>query len=263
MAGQDAQNLDLKFAIITIGMVLLSLAIIGAVFFYQQKLQNRKNQLKNIEIEHQKNLLNASIEAREMEQRRIAFELHDDVGSTLTAIKFSLAATQMDDGIKEQLNTNLVNVIQNVRRISYELLPSILDEMGIIAGATSLVKNLNDQIDHIDFVIQPVQDPAAPEQTKDVELAIYRVLQELLNNIVKYSGAANVRVLLVQNEEGLELIIDDDGNGFDPETVDKKAPSLGLRNIEMRMQQINASVKYSLRDKGTRVVVRWEAKNKK
>lgn len=263
MAGQDAQNLDLKFAIITIGMVVLSLAIIGAVFFYQQKLQNRKNQLKNIEIEHQKKLLNASIEAREAEQRRIAFELHDDVGSTLTAIKFSMAAAQMDDSLKEQLNTNLVRVIQKVRRISYELLPSILDEMGIIAGASSLVKNLNEQIDHIDFTIQPVRDPAAPEQSKDVELAVYRVLQELLNNIVKYSGATHVRVLLVQNEDGLELIIDDDGNGFDPKTVDKKSPSLGLRNIEMRMQQIHATVKYTKKEIGTRVVVKWEAKNKK
>ena len=263
MAGQDTQDLDLKFAIITIGMILLSLAIIAAVFFYQQKLQNRKNQLKNLEIENQKNLLNASIEAREAEQRRIAFELHDDVGSTLTAIKFSLAAAKMEDAMKDQLNANLTRVIQKVRRISYELLPSILDEMGIIAGATSLVKSLNEQVDHIEFTIQPVRDPAAPEQTKEVELAIYRVLQELLNNIVKYSGASHVKVLLVQNEDGLELFIDDDGNGFDPKTVDKSAPSLGLRNIEMRMQQIHASVEYTKKEIGTRVVVKWEAKSKK
>lgn len=263
MAGQETQDLDLKFAIITIGMILLSLAIIGAVFVYQQKLQNRKNQLKNLEIENQKNLLKASIEAREAEQRRIAFELHDDVGSTLTAIKFSLAAAKMDDPMKDQLNSNLARVIQKVRRISYELLPSILDEMGIIAGATSLVKNLNEQVEHIDFSIQPVRDPAAPEQTKEVELAVYRVLQELLNNIVKYSGASHVKVLLIQNEDGLEVFIDDDGNGFDPKTVDKNAPSLGLRNIEMRMQQIHASVVYTKKEIGTRVVVKWEAKSKK
>ncbi len=238
-------------------MILLSLAIISSVFLYQQKLQRRRNQLKNVEIDYQKNLLNASIEAREMEQRRIAFELHDDIGSTLTAIKFSLANAMVDESVM----TNLNNAIQKVRRISYELLPSILDEMGLLSGAASLVNGLNDQIPHIHFSIQPVKDPQAPEQTKEVELALYRVLQELLNNIVKYSNASTVNVLLIQNELGIELILDDDGDGFDPRSVDKASSSLGLRNMEMRIQQIDGSLKFEKKNNGTRVVVKWEVKN--
>lgn len=238
-------------------MILLSLAIISSVFLYQQKLQRRRNQLKNVEIDYQKNLLNASIEAREMEQRRIAFELHDDIGSTLTAIKFSLSNAKVDESVMANLN----NAIQKVRRISYELLPSILDEMGLLSGATSLVNGLNDQIPHIHFSIQPVRDPQAPEQTKEIELALYRVLQELLNNIVKYSNASTVKVLLIQNELGIELILDDDGDGFDPRSVDKASSSLGLRNMEMRIQQIDGSLKFEKKNNGTRVVVKWEVEN--
>jgi signal transduction histidine kinase len=256
MAGKSSESLDLFFVIVTVGMILLSLAIISSVFLYQQKLQRRRNQLKNVEIDYQKNLLNASIEAREMEQRRIAFELHDDIGSTLTAIKFSLANALVDESVM----TNLNNAIQKVRRISYELLPSILDEMGLLSGATSLVNGLNDQIPHIHFSIQPVRDPQAPEQTKEIELALYRVLQELLNNIVKYSNASTVNVLLIQNELGIELILDDDGDGFDPRSVDKASSSLGLRNMEMRIQQIDGSLKFEKKNNGTRVVVKWEVK---
>lgn len=258
MAGKSSESLDLFFVIVTVGMILLSLAIISAVFFYQQKLQRRRNQLKNVEIDYQKNLLNASIEAREMEQRRIAFELHDDIGSTLTAIKFSLANAK----VEESVMTNLNNAIQKVRRISYELLPSILDEMGLLSGATSLVNNLNDQIRNIEFSIQPVRDPQSPEQTKEIELALYRVLQELLNNIVKYANASTVNVLLIQNELGIDMIIEDDGDGFNPESVNRVSSSLGLRNMEMRIQQIDGSLKFEKKSKGTRVVVKWETKNR-
>ncbi len=133
--------------------------------------------------------------------------------------------------------------------------------MGLLSGATSIVNGLNDQIPHIHFSIQPVRDPQAPEQTKEIELALYRVLQELLNNIVKYSNASTVNVLLIQNELGIELILDDDGDGFDPRSVDKASSSLGLRNMEMRIQQIDGSLKFEKKNNGTRVVVKWEVKN--
>lgn len=259
MAGKNTQNLDLIFALITVGMIVLSLAIICAVFFYQRKLQRRKNQMKNLEIEYQKNLVNASIEARELEQRRIAFELHDDVGSTLTAIKFSIAAAVMDEGAKATLNEHLGNAVQKVRRISYDLLPSILDEMGIVAGTGSLVSNLDLQIPEIEFTVQAVNDPRSELQTKEVDLAIYRVLQELLNNIIKYAEATKVHVILVQDEQGIELSVADNGKGFDPaKDVDKNSPSLGMRNMEMRMQQIGGTMNFNKTQNGTKVLVRWK-----
>jgi len=260
MAGKSSENLDvLIFVIITVGMIILALAIICAVFFYQRKLQRRKNQLKNLEIAYQKDLVSAAIDGREQEKRRIAFELHDDVGSTLTAVKFGIASAKMSIEEKQQLNDNLVIAINKIRQISYEMLPSILDELGIVAGANSLISNLNSQVKEIDFSIQAVNDPKSENQTPDIELAIYRVLQELLNNIVKYADATTVEVLLIQDEFGLDLTIDDNGKGFDPQTdVDKTKPSLGMRNIAMRLQHIGATVNFAKKERGTKVRVQWK-----
>lgn len=261
MDGQGSNSLDLIFAIITVGMILLALGIISAVFLYQQKLQKRKEQMKNLEIDYQKDLVNSSIEAREMEQRRIALELHDDVGSTLTAIKFSISSAPIDNEVKTLLNENLMEAIQKVRRISNELLPSILEELGLLAASTSLVTKLNEQIHPIQFSIQSVQDPSSSLQTKEVNLAIYRVLQELLNNIVKYSGATEVSVRIHQDENGVELTVEDNGSGFVPEDhKDRAKPTLGLKNMEIRIQQINGSMRYSKLKQGTRVNVEWKAK---
>jgi signal transduction histidine kinase len=251
-------NLELIFALVTLGMILLALGIISLVFIYQRKIQKKQSEMQELDISYQKGLVNAIIEARETEQRRIALELHDDVGSTLTAIKFSVLSLQMEEKTKETLTHNLNDAIQKVRRISNELLPSILEELGLLTAANSLVKQLNDQLEEVTISIQVVQDPPAIGQTKEVNLAFYRVLQELLNNIIKYADATVVEVWLVQNEEGLEMTISDNGKGFIPnKEVNIERPSLGLRNMESRLQQINGDIAYEKQTKGTKVRVEW------
>lgn len=257
MDGQHT-NLELVFALVTLGMILLALGIISLVFIYQRKIQKKQSELKEMDLSYQKGLVNAIIEAREMEQRRIALELHDDVGSTLTAIKFSVLSLQMEDETKETLTHNLNDAIQKVRRISNELLPSILEELGLLTAANSLVKQLNEQLDGVSIIIQVIQDPPSSFQTKDVNLAFYRVLQELLTNIIKYAEATHVKVWLNQNEDGLEMTISDNGKGFIPsKSVNPERPSLGLRNMESRLQQINGQIAYEKQIKGTKVRIEW------
>lgn len=264
MDGKNATNLELVFAIVTFGIILLVVGIITFVFVYQRKMQRKKRQIQEMEVDYQKDMVNAVIEAREMEQRRIALELHDDVGSTLTAIKFSVASLPTDLESKESLNANLNSAIQKVRRISNELLPSILEELGLVTAANSLVKQINEQIPTTQFTIQAVQDPAATDQTKDVNLAFYRVLQELLNNIIKYAEATIVTVWLNQNEDGLEMIVTDNGVGFTPEDhKNRERPSLGLKNMESRMQKIGGKMQYSKLDVGTKVSVTWNSQEEK
>jgi len=260
MAGKSSEGIEvIIFVIITVGMIILALGIICSVFFYQRKLQRRKNEMKNIEIAYQKELVSAAIDGREQEQRRIAFELHDDIGSTLTAVKFGIASASMSDQEKKVLNENLGIAINKVRQISYEMMPSILEELGIIAGVNSLIGNLNSQIKEIEFSVQAVNDPKSEAQTPDIELAIYRVLQELINNIIKYSGSKHVSMLFIQDEFGLDVTIDDDGNGFDPKVdVDKTQPSLGMRNIAMRLQHIGGTINFTKKERGTRVRVQWK-----
>jgi signal transduction histidine kinase len=255
----EQQTLDLGTVIIlgTMGMIILAMGVVVFFFIYQRRMIAKQNELTMLELQHQKELMGAVIQTKELEQRRIALELHDDVGSTLTAIKFSVSSFTIGDKDKELLNNNLADAIQKVRRISNDLLPSILEELGLITAVKSLIKTLNDN-KTINYVFESSGEQV--RHPKDVELACYRVLQELLNNILKYAHATEVRVEIVLSQSGLVVIVTDDGDGFVPEDhTNRERPSLGLKNIESRIQQIKGEITYEKRlPKGTKVLIEWK-----
>lgn len=262
MDGQ--QGIDLGTVVIfgTMGMIILAMSIIAFFFIYQKRMVAKQNEMAIKDLEHQRELMDAVIQTRELEQRRIALELHDDVGSTLTAIKFSIPKLNITPEEKEMLNTNLANAIQKVRRISNDLLPSILEELGLCTAARSLVKTLNENTDleyHIECPNEGIMHP------KDVELAFYRVMQELLNNILKYAEARQVQLEIVTTLHGIRMTITDDGKGFVPNgRVNKDRPSLGLKNMESRIQQIKGTIYYEkIIPKGTKVTIEWKVPSMK
>ena len=209
-------------------------------------------------MQYQKELVAATIQTRENEQRRIALELHDDVGSTLTAIKFSIPSLDIPESEREKLNDTLGMAIQKVRRISNDLLPSILEELGLKVAVRSLIKTLNEG-GSLKYGLETSEEKI--RYPKEVELAFYRVLQELLNNILKYAEAKHVQVELIITPIGIRLSVNDDGKGFIPEDhKDKERPSLGLRNMESRMQQIKGTIHYEkIQPTGTRVTLDWKS----
>jgi len=254
------QGIDLGTVVIfgTMGMVILAMGIIVFVFIYQKRMVDKQNELSMQALEHQKVLMDAVIQTKELEKRRIALELHDDVGSTLTAIKFSVTKLSIPQEESEMLNTNLNNAIQKVRRISNDLLPSILEELGLQRAVKSLVKTL-DETTGVRFTAETHQSNEQ-RHSKEVELTFYRVLQELLNNILKYAEASAVRVIVSSDAKSLEMIVRDDGKGFVPsDHTDREKPSLGLRNMESRVQQIKGALTYQrLSTTGTQVTVVWK-----
>jgi signal transduction histidine kinase len=254
------QGIDLGTIVIfgTMGMIILAMGIIVFFFIYQKRMVAKQNELALLDLEHQKELMGAVIQTKELEQRRIALELHDDVGSTLTAIKFSIPRLNITTEEKELLNANLANAIQKVRRISNDLLPSILEELGLITASRNLIKTLNETTDLIYTIECPSETIPHP---KDVELAFYRVMQELLNNILKYAEASIVGVTIVTTQSGIRMTISDDGKGFIPsDHTQRDRPSLGLKNMESRIQQIKGTIRYEKgAPKGTKVTIEWKA----
>lgn len=257
MDGQQGVDLGTVVIFGTMGMIILAMGIIVFFFIYQKRMVAKQNELAIQALEHQKSLIHAVIQTREIEQRRIALELHDDVGSTLTAIKFSIPQLTISSEEKEQLSTNLNNAIQKVRRISNDLLPSILEELGLQTAVRNLIKNLNETTS-----IEFVADFGGEErrQSKEVELAYYRVLQELLNNILKYANATKVEIVLASEPLSLHMVVSDNGKGFVPsDHTERERPSLGLRNMESRIQQIHGSMRFEkLPTAGTKVTVVWK-----
>lgn len=261
MDQQASSNLGLTLIIATLAMFIMALSIIVFAVLYQQKMRRKKQEMIQLELNYKNEMVQATLDAKELEQRRIAIELHDDIGSSLTALKLSFATLPIDEEERKLLSEGVQDTINKVRSLSNRLLPTILEELGLVPAVKSLVNTLSNQISNVHFSVIAVNDPKHDSQTREVSLAIYRILQELLNNILKYANATNIDVTLEQNEEGIRLSVVDNGKGFVPTKEDKlKSQSLGLKNIESRSQQIDAEITYHLLDPGTKVMLTWKAK---
>ncbi|AEA43228.1 histidine kinase [Fluviicola taffensis DSM 16823] len=261
MAQQVPSNLGFLLIIASLAMFILALSIIVFAVLYQQKMRRKKQEMVQLELNYKNDLVQAILDAKEIEQRRIAIELHDDIGSSLTALKLSFASLPIDDNERKFLNEGVQISINKIRSLSNRLLPTILEELGLIPAVKSLINTLAQQISNVDFSVIAVNDPKSNSQTREVNLAVYRILQELINNILKYAEATNIEITLEQNEEGIQLSVTDNGIGFIPTKEDKlKSQSLGLKNIESRSQQIDAQIEYELLKPGTKVVLKWKAK---
>jgi two-component system, NarL family, sensor histidine kinase UhpB len=157
-----------------------------------------------------------SAEAQENERRLVAQELHDEVGQSLTALKLLLAQVARTDAPKRKNSldeaTRLTEqTIEDVREIARRLRPEALDELGLRSALATLAQR---NARHGDIRIVWRLDRGLPELEGDRELAIYRVAQESLTNILRHAQASNVSVRLIAKDSSVELIVSDDGCGL-------------------------------------------------
>jgi signal transduction histidine kinase len=238
-----SKKIDLILLLGTGGMLLLAIFIILFVIAYQRRLLEKQREINEMELGVQRKMMDAVILTKEKEQKRMAQELHDGIGSALTALKMSLISMNLEADDKQRINNNLKSISIDVRRLSNELMPSILEDMGLQTAIEKLTNNLSESLDtqftyDRDTWLKNLQD----EQS---QLAIYRVIQELLNNIVKYAKASTVNVREYRDNNLYLIEITDDGIGYSPSEDDfLKSGSLGLKNIQSRIQQVKGTINY-------------------
>ena len=222
------------------GMLLLALLVIGFIVVYQRKMFAKQRELVLKDLETQKKLVKAEIQVKEREQKRVAQELHDEIGASLTAIRFLFEQLQDSEKVKLELKNSLKDVTQKVRRISNDLLPSVLEEFGLLEAIRDFAQRF-DQNQHVKVLFQ-YQNYSITTLKKDIELSLYRLVQELTNNIMKHAEATEIKIILSNNSNAITISIIDNGNGIIP-TMNNSAKTLGLKNIESRLQYINGSLK--------------------
>jgi signal transduction histidine kinase len=205
------------------------------------------------------------ISAQEEERKRISRDLHDELGQVLTATKINL--DMIHAGIPpslEQLKLRIgdaiglvVSALDSVRRLSFDLRPSMLDDLGLLMAAGKLVSDFKKRsgID-VDFNTEGLEDRL---DTK-VEVALYRVIQEALTNILKHSEAGKAVINLKQDlERGVvSLLIEDDGIGFSShaEPQDRDAKGFGLMGIRERVSLLGGNFRiFSEEGKGTKLFI--------
>jgi len=204
------------------------------------------------------------IDLLEKDRRQIAMELHDHIGQTLTSLKMNL---EMIHGKLQPDNTELeaqitvsqektIQAIKDVRNISRGLRPGMLDALGLVPSLRELFNEIQRQTDiEIRFFSRNIPKRLAPEK----ELAIYRIAQEALTNIIRHAKAKNVFVNLVKKDENLSLSAEDDGVGFDQDKIltfsEKKGP-LGILIMRERAEQLDGDFTLESQiGKGTHLLV--------
>jgi PAS domain S-box-containing protein len=181
------------------------------------------------------------LHVQETERRAIARELHDDIGQALTAVKLDLQTVQLATdtaSVRARLDDSLAgveHVLQAVRQLSLDLRPSLLDDLGL---AAALRWYSDRQGQRAGFAVQVEVETLARRPSPELETICFRVAQEALTNIVRHARAHRVLVELRQTDGQLELIIHDDGDGFDVKAARAQAlrgASLGLLSMEERV----------------------------
>jgi len=214
-----------------------------------------------------RNLSEKLLNAQEKERKIISREIHDSLGSTLTAIRYALEQNVMTSGSKgktatiplEQIIEMVREAIRESQRISSSLRPSILDDLGLIPALSSLSREWAKIYNNIRIEKElEVPDDDIPESIK---IVIYRIAQESLNNVSKHSRAGKVILSITKKGAGIELRIQDDGRGFDVDEAIYSRVSqggMGLGGMRERAELSNGTLEIrSKKGKGTVIRAFW------
>lgn len=244
MTDGNTNELILILVIGTLGMSVLALGIFFFFVIYQKRLIAKKLELNRIRSRQQEELLRTSIMAQEKERRRFAEDLHDDIGAMLSVIKLNLSRLEKKKGeedvrqIAADTKSNLDQVIHQIRRITRDLLPPSLERFGLGSAVAELVDWLS-EADNIRVVIHERGEVRRFEISR--ELAVFRIIQELLNNSLKYSQATRIDIWIRYGREYLCAMVSDNGTGYD--VGEARGQGLGLQNLKGRANVLQAGFK--------------------
>ncbi|RYZ20027.1 MAG: sensor histidine kinase, partial [Chitinophagaceae bacterium] len=236
--------------LLALGGGLLLLAASGVYASKLMKSRYRTRLALEQLSEHRRRTL-AVMEAEEAERRRIAGDLHDGVTQTLAAAAMQLNKARDGSATLDKVDDLLGQAGSEVRALSHQVTPELLLHFGLEKALAQAVEKLNDASTHTTFTLfTHIEGPLPGDM---LSLALYRSFQELCNNVLKHAGAGSVQIQLSADAEEVQLIVEDDGRGFDTATA---AAGLGIRNIHSRIAFFDGDVQIdSTPGKGTTTII--------
>lgn len=250
-----------QHAIIT-GIVIVIIAFLLAAFFivilvsyYNQRKKKYIQEKEILQNKFKQELLQTQLEIQEQTLQNISQEIHDNIGQALSFIKLNINMIDLDQrkSTEEKLGESkllLTKVIQDLRDLARMLNTDYIKETGLPKAIEQQLTIL-EKTGMYETELKVMGDPCKYELQR--ELVAFRIVQELLNNIVKHAAATSIRVLMDYRADHLEIAVADNGKGFTK--IDSKE-GLGLRNIVNRIQLVNGTVDFkSTPDKGTTITI--------
>ncbi len=244
------QSIDkqLVIGVIITLIVIFSLLIfiVAVVVLYQKKLR-----------EKQQSLFQSVIDAEEKERTRIAKDLHDSLGASLSAVKLYFEG--LKPSIPDQEKSTLVydmldDACNEVRAISHQMMPQVLLREGLFVATRQFCSPFM-HLPKLKFELN-ILGPETRPNNPTTELMIYRVLQELINNSLKHSKATEIIVQLIQSKNELILSVEDNGIGGDIK-INESSNGLGISNLVSRVKYLNGQITFeNVENSGLTALVR-------
>lgn len=230
-----------KKIVIVLSAILLLLFLL--FYLYSQNAQlKQKNKLKDLRSKAQENMINASINGQELERKKIAAFLHDNISALLSSAGLHLHAytSQNQSYPQEIMKTKAIleEAHDQVRDLSHELMPSLLARFGLFDALDDLCEKNSNSILHFEYASSINRKTRYDE---DFEMKIYFIIMELLNNIIKHSDASQSKLSMEENNELLKITLIDNGKGFDSSKF-HVLEGFGLNQIKARINNLRGNI---------------------
>ncbi|MBY0535659.1 MAG: sensor histidine kinase [Chitinophagaceae bacterium] len=227
--------------------ILIVLVVIAGLYYknFRQKQLLKDQKIAELEYEKKLNATEAVLQGETQERQRIAKDLHDGLGGMLSGIKHSLNSMKenmvlsAEWALRFERSIDMLNSsIQEMRRVAHNMMPENLLKFGLNAALNDYCKELN-QSGKIAISYQSLGMENSPNNKNSVH--VYRIVQELVNNILKHASAKTALVQLSLSGNCLSITVEDDGIGFDPTTLSNSS-GIGMSNINNRIELLNGTI---------------------
>ncbi|TAF45224.1 MAG: hypothetical protein EAZ51_03375 [Sphingobacteriales bacterium] len=239
--------------------VFFLLSVAFSVLFFNRNKIKQQNILQQTIIKQQDIATKAIIEAEDNERSRIASDLHDGVGQLFSTVKMNLSGMQHDLVFKEkatQLNFEKTILLvdescKEIRSISHQMMPNVLLKMGLVSALRDFINKVDERRLKINLDVTGITKRLAT----NTETVLYRVIQEAVNNVIKHAGASVLDIQILKDNDGLAIMIEDNGKGFDSSQI-ANFKGIGFKNLHTRIKLLNGTIEIdSSLGKGTAISV--------
>lgn len=214
------------------------------------KLKDNRRELKSLKNKEKNNLLVTVLAAQKNERHNISKALHDSLCQTLYAIRLNLLSIPELKHSKTELNRiNLLidQAIKETRNLSHSLSPYILKNFGFTAG----IKEMSHRLSTNSFRIRSYLKGAMDLLPSAIQLCLFRIIQELVNNCIKHASASKVVITVKEKKEKIKIMVRDNGKGFDVDHLEALKNGMGLRNISDQIFLLNGKLRIKTATTGT------------
>lgn len=251
-----------------ISFIVIGLVIVFLVYKNSKRKQRIVEQQHEIELQKTEKLLkeqelsaiDAMISGQEKERQRLANDLHDNLGSTLATVKLHFQhlrnnknnpKIQNIEELYSKTDTLLEEAYQKVRTIAHEKNSGVMANQGLLLA----IKNLAKKVSNANLLVE-VQDYGLEQRLDNaLEITIFRMIQELITNTIKHAKATEIHISLTNHDSLLNIIVEDNGKGFDAKVLPKKE-GMGLATIEKRVEHLEGTFEIdSTIEKGTNIII--------